>query len=295
MASHKFGGAWTLIKLQVLRDYLGFYTQALKNQPFELHYIDAFAGSGECTIKTNSGDVNPTSDVFADDLPSSEMHEETVQGSAQNALDLDPPFQHFHFIEQDRRRFQALQELCAQLPDKDVHLYNSDANEALRELLNKISWHRSRAVLFLDPYGMQVDWDTLAAIRRTEAIDVWYLFPISGLCRQAARNYGAVDEYKERRITAILGTDEWKSAFYEKSQQGDMFSGPAVSRTAEWDDVLQFAEDRLKTLFPKVLSPLMLPRTGSPFFGLFFAVSNPNPRAIGLSVKVAKHILNRHS
>lgn len=49
--TQKFGGAWTLIKLKVLSKYLYFYTTALKNQFFNLCYIDAFAGCGEVNIQ----------------------------------------------------------------------------------------------------------------------------------------------------------------------------------------------------------------------------------------------------
>jgi len=41
-----FGGDWTGQKLAMLQEYLGRYTTALKNQPFQLVYIDAFAGTG---------------------------------------------------------------------------------------------------------------------------------------------------------------------------------------------------------------------------------------------------------
>ncbi|GAI54351.1 unnamed protein product, partial [marine sediment metagenome] len=42
---------------------------------------------------------------------------------------------------------------------------------------NNYKWQNNRAVLFLDPYGMQVNWETIKAIANTEAIDLWYLFP----------------------------------------------------------------------------------------------------------------------
>ena len=47
----RFGGAWTEVKLDAVNYYLNFYTDVLKNKPtpqnpFELWYIDAFAGSG---------------------------------------------------------------------------------------------------------------------------------------------------------------------------------------------------------------------------------------------------------
>jgi hypothetical protein len=33
------------------------------------------------------------------------------------------------------------------------------------------SWKDRRAVLFIDPFGIQLSWDTLVAIARTQAID----------------------------------------------------------------------------------------------------------------------------
>ena len=39
--------------------------------------------------------------------------------------------------------------------------------------------------MFLDPYGMEVEWKTLQAVAATRAIDVWFLFPLAGLYRQA--------------------------------------------------------------------------------------------------------------
>lgn len=39
----RFGGDWTIEKLDILSSYLDFYITALKNQPFNKIYIDAFA------------------------------------------------------------------------------------------------------------------------------------------------------------------------------------------------------------------------------------------------------------
>ena len=48
----QFGGNWTDEKLDRLRQYLAAYQQALKEQPFERYYIDAFAGTGYNTPKS---------------------------------------------------------------------------------------------------------------------------------------------------------------------------------------------------------------------------------------------------
>lgn len=42
----QFGGSWSDAKLAALASYLKSYTQALKNKPFKLAYVDAFAGAG---------------------------------------------------------------------------------------------------------------------------------------------------------------------------------------------------------------------------------------------------------
>ena len=267
---HEFGGPWTLLKVDVLKDYLNFYTTALKNTPFKLAYIDAFAGSGE--FVTKGGD-----------------HTTPHEGSAQIALNNDPPFDNYYFIENDEKHFNSLKKLCAK-SNKNIKLYFADANETVLQLCNSINWKKTRAVMFLDPYGLEVDWNTLEAIAKTKAIDLWYLFSISGLYRQAARNYAAVDEHKAAIIDKCLGTTEWRDAFYKEASQMVLFGNAKTERTAEVDDLLKYVqEDRLSSIFAKVTEPLILPRTGAPLFALFLAVSNP--KAVDLSMKVANHIL----
>jgi len=274
MNEHKFGGAWTELKLNTISKYLGFYTKALNNVKkrygWNLIYIDAFAGTGECTVKDS-------------DVP--------IDGSAKIALQTVPCFDQYIFIEENEGYSIALDKLCTEHSDKETHVYNDDANDRISDICNSINWKKNRAVMFLDPYGMEVKWPTLEGIAKTKAIDVWYFFPLSGLYRQAARKYVSLDEGKEKAIDELLGTTEWRSAFYEKPAQGDLFDAdPSAERTLEWDGLIRYVRDvRLKSIFAEVSKPLILPRTGVPRFALFFAVSNPG--AVGLSMKVANYIL----
>ena len=153
---------------------------------------------------------------------------------------------------------------------------------------------QSRAVMFLDPYGMSVNWTTLEAIRATNAIDVWYLVSLSGLFRQAALDRHAVDQSKWMAITRMLGTDEWESAWYHRTEQNDIFGMPFTEnkRVANVNTMEGFVYERLCSLFPKVLNPLRLTDDrGVPTFALFFAMSNPDGKAIGLATRIANHIL----
>ncbi len=272
--SHEFGGGWTQIKLDVLSQYLAAYSQVMKNQKFKLLYIDAFAGTGDCKTKGR----NPTD----------------LAGSARRALESNC-FDHYLFIEAHKGRNKQLRALC-QLPefaDKSIQIEQEDANVVLSALLGSFDNRNWRAVAFLDPYGLNVNWKTLESIATTGAIDVWFLFSTSGLTRNAARKWSAVDKSKEEAIDRALGTPEWRTAFYTDTGQLGLFeSDPHVIRTADIADLEKFVGKRLQHIFPDVLDPLRLPKSGSQLFSLFFAISNPAPNARGIAKRIASHIIS---
>jgi len=188
----------------------------------------------------------------------------------------------------------------AEYPDKTIHVIQGDANTTLKNLCDQERWDDKRAVLLLDPFGMQVEWATLEAIAKTRAIDVWYLFPYSALYRQTPKNAGALDTDKETALTRILGTSTWREVFYGQNQQPDLFADNTNDiRQVEHPQMLEFVSSRLRTLFPAVPSPAVLykgsdPRKpGPPLFALYFAASNPSPKACGLASKIAREILNK--
>lgn len=278
---HAFGGIWTLIKLEALEKYLFAFNTALSQKNFTRIYIDAFAGTGRCDITVDG-------------------EKTSVDGSARRALSTNPPFDRFCFIELRAKKLAALKALVAEYPSKSIEVIQDDANAALKALCKKYRWRDERAVLFLDPFGMHVEWPTLEAIAKTGAIDVWYLFPYSGLYRQAAKNADAMDSDKEESITRLLGTDEWRQVFYAPKRQANLFGEDNGDvREADHHQMLDFVSKRLKGLFPAVTDPKILYQagdsknpSGAPLFALYFAASNPSPKAFGLATKIAKDVLN---
>lgn len=98
-ASPEFGGQWTLEKLQILERYLDAYTTALKDKPFKLWYIDAFAGSGSIKIPGGGEEAY----LF---LSGDEEARGFVEGSAARAIEIrDKPFD--KFVSWKRIRFVA--------------------------------------------------------------------------------------------------------------------------------------------------------------------------------------------
>lgn len=285
---HKFGGVSTDLKLSLVGDYLGAFTTALKPTFPRLWFIDAFAGTGERTVVV----PRQTADLLR---PEIDEKIERRRGSAKIAIDVRPPFDRLIFMEKRPKHLAALRELRASHSQRDIDVIAGDANSAIIKLISKHDWSDTRAVMFLDPYGMSVDWQTLEAIRKTEAIDVWYLVSLAGLFRQATRDAENLDVTKRAALTRMIGTSDWERDWYELTQRKDLFGSvdERLARTAEVGDMESYFGDRLRTVFPKVLPPLRLnDDRGIPQFALFFAISNPHPKAIGLAAKIAGHILS---
>jgi three-Cys-motif partner protein len=281
MSVHSFGGAWTERKLSVVRRYLEIYANALKNQPFQRVYIDAFAGTGDRTDKRRE-----TLPLL--DLPEFDA---VAKGSARLALEIEPAFHRYFLIERATRRASELATLKSEFPSRKIEVINADANDAIVELCQKTNWRATRGVVFLDPYGLQVTWDTLVAIARTKALDVWVLFPSGmGLNRLLTKSGDIPQEWQDT-LDRSLGTNEWRSAFYRKEEEADLFAGTRSKTIKDADPVKleKFYLDRLRKIFATV-SNTCVRLTNSKdqtMYLLCFASANPHPKVKGLATRLA--------
>ncbi|RWD00032.1 MAG: three-Cys-motif partner protein TcmP [Mesorhizobium sp.] len=280
---HEFGGQHTDIKLEIVEKYLKRYSAALHTWCDQVWYIDAFAGTGRRTVRVKARE----GDLFEEPVPEQVEHR---RGSAKIAIDIEPPFDRLVFMDVKPKHVAALEALKAEHPSRDIDVLEGDANKLIKSEIAWEGWRKTRAVMFLDPYGMEVEWDTLRRIAETKAIDVWYLFPLSGLYRQAARDLAKIDGAKERAITRMLGTDEWKQELYSDAPRPaanllfDMEPVDVRQRNADVAGLEQYVKKRLKTIFAEVLDPFPLPSIERPQkFSLFCAISNPSKRAISLA------------
>jgi three-Cys-motif partner protein len=286
---HEFGGQHTELKLSIVESYLKAFTKALRPHFKELWYIDAFAGTGSRTVRVEArlGDLI---DVAVPERV------EQVRGSARIAIDVVPKFDRLLFMDTKPAHCAALQELADQHRDRAIEVVEADANRTIQTAIAREQWTRTRAVMFLDPYGMDVEWATLEAAARTKAIDVWFLFSLSGLYRQATRRSSDIDASKRAAITRILGTDAWEHELYSDLGQNDMFGGQEKQRTADVRGLERYVKRRLETIFPKVLEPLALPVTQKPQrFSFFLCISNDEPKAVALATRIGNHILKAGS
>jgi three-Cys-motif partner protein len=277
--SHSFGGSWTEEKLDVLRGYLSAYTTALKNTPFKKGYIDAFAGTGY----RNASEDRASLPDLVDDEPQS-----LLEGSARIALRTDPPFDGFVFIERHSRRRAELEAMRREFPQHQdrIQVRGGDANEQIRRIC-RAPWKERRAVLFLDPYGMQVEWKTIEAVAATKAIDMWLLFPLGIGVNRLMTKTGDIPDSWRYRLNVLLGTEDWFDEFYKVETSTNLFGQEenTVVR-ASVETIGRYFNDRLRSVFADVAKePLVLRNSrGSPLYLLCFAAANEKGAPIAVRI-----------
>jgi three-Cys-motif partner protein len=243
----QFGGDWTADKLERVRKYLVAYAKIMRGQHFRFAYIDAFAGTGYNTRRAK----HETAASLFPELAEGEAAE-FIDGSARIALKVEPRFTKYIFIEKDATRFEELGKLKDEFPAlaSDIVLVNADANAYLRDVCENRKWARNRAVLFLDPFGMQVTWETMKAIAKTKAIDLWILFPLGIGVNRLLRRDAKIPEAWQRRLDDFFGTAEWQTAFYETKTVEDLFGDQATTKkVANFNSIGAFFVERLETIF----------------------------------------------
>ncbi|WP_366946705.1 three-Cys-motif partner protein TcmP [Roseiflexus sp.] len=130
---------------------------------------------------------------------------------------MEPPFKRYLFIERDPERAKELEKLVNEFRGRfqfkgcKIEVVEAEANEYLIQWCRQNNWQSSRAVVFLDPYGMQVSWDLIEALGQTRAVDLWLLFPLGmAVNRLLTRNQPPTGPWANA-LTRMFGTNDWSS------------------------------------------------------------------------------------
>ena len=286
-----FGGDWTEQKLKMLRQYLERYTTALKKQDFRLAYIDAFAGTGYRELKENEAEQQLLFREIGEEEP-----QRFLDGSASIALRVEPVFSRYVFIEMDKHRFGELEKLKAEFPERadSIVLRQGNANDWLQQYAAQVDWKMWRAVLFLDPFGMQIDWATMEAIAKTEAMDVWILFPLGmAVNRLLTRDPSKIPQVWRNRLNRMFGSEDWFDTFYREEVSPNLLGEEKrVQKVGTIETISGYYRQKLMSVFPKVAeNPRILRNSmNAPLFQMFFAAANPG-RGGDIAIRIAQHIL----
>lgn len=273
--AQRFGGDWTHEKLEILRAYLETYTTALKKRGFKFCYVDAFAGSG-----------------------SIEAHEDQdgrqlLEGSPTMVLNVrDRPFDRLVFVEKDAVAAQSLRQLIAQREESHrSEIIVDDVNNYLPTFCAQMGSY-DRAVVFLDPFGAQVDWSTVQTIADTEKCDTWILFPVSTIRRLLPRRGDVRSVGNETRLMRVFGDESWRDLQHLPAQRS-LFGDGQVETDPGVAEIVETYRGKLNQAFAQVAPNARTFRKSrnSPMYELMFAAGNP--RGAPLAVKIADYVLTR--
>jgi len=284
-----FGGSWTRKKLSILAGYLNAYTTALKDKPFEIVYIDAFAGTGKIP---NPNSSEPQLKWRSDDPQAQEF----LKGSVSIALEVaNKQFDKLVFIEQDAKKCEKLTELCRKSNysmDK-IEIVNDDANAYLTKL--DLDWPRLRGVLFLDPFATEVNWQTIEKVSSFKAFDTWILFPTAAISRNLPRRRFSNSSTRSSfsRLDIVYGDKSWESLYQPVEDLWSNDNAP-LERQRGVEGLLAKYKGKLQAEFGSRFlneSRTLKNSTNSALFELIFCVGHP--RGVSLAKKIAEHLIKK--
>jgi three-Cys-motif partner protein len=267
-------GKWSEEKLELLEKYLKAYARIMNSQKRKwlkaFHYIDAFAGSGQARAKDE---------------------ERYIEGSPLRALQCDPPFDCYWFIEMSPWRVEKLKSLQSQFPNRKVIIRQGDCNQILREeIIPQITWgSNQRALIFLDPYGLQVEWTTVVALAKARTFDIFVNFPLMAVTRILKRGQSP-EPWAKDLLNKVMGNTDWLQQIYRPSEQLRLFGKQPITRSAlKAKQLVKIYVDQIFNLFDFVSNPVIMTNSKNvPLYALFLASHNST------AVKIVNDIFNRY-
>ncbi|MGD0422326.1 MAG: three-Cys-motif partner protein TcmP [Candidatus Bathyarchaeia archaeon] len=237
-------GQWSEVKLIYLGKYLSAYLAVImkKFPKSERYYVDLFAGPGIDEIRPS---------------------QRQIDGSPLRAMSLKRGnFTKYIFVENKPSYFQALlKRVSAHNRGTSAEVISGDCNELVHQIVQKIP-QGSPVFLFVDPRGLDVDWQTIQQFAAHRHLDMLMTFPYDlGIkrCAYDAKSYNTVDRF--------YGTSDWREIAKQRKdrvltsrQARDAFAELYVSQLRRIG--LNFSESTL--LRTKIVS-------GKPLYHMIFA------------------------
>jgi len=245
-------------------------------------YFDGFAGSG-----TREKQVNAD---LMQQLKITKEEERTYKGAAERVLGLQElGFDFYYFIDKKDSSLNKLKtKLDEKFKDKTIVYRSGDANHQITELAKALRTKDYAALVFLDPFGMQIDWNSIAKLKDTRS-DVWILVPTGVIVNRLLDRAGKLELSDKLQSFFGLPIEEIKAHFYVEKKVQTLFGEEEIITKVSQpiEKIARLYAERMKTIWKHVTDePLVLKnRKGSPIFHFVFASNNQNAK------KIAKQII----
>ena len=291
-----WGGAWTEEKLNAFEKYVNAYLTIMNKYrgqyDWKLIYFDGFAGSG-FRNEANVSDENQLMIDLIDDHQITVEELAPYKGAAERVLSIaQDGFDYYYFIDKDAASSNQLQEkLTPFQKNKRLEFRHSDANTEVSKLSDAMHGNNKlKALVLLDPFGMQVDWNSIEKLKGTST-DLWILIPTGVIVNRLLDRKCKLTHIE--KLTSFFGKDEafLRNYFYNTRQESTLFGETEVVEKLK-EPIRMIANlyiQQMKTIFKYATEePLVLYNTrDTPIF--HFACASNNESA----VKIAHEIINK--
>lgn len=194
-------GPWAEQKYQYVGMYAQLFSTGMKNKWPHRVYLDLFSGPGYSKVR----DTN-----------------RVVLGSPMIALSLPDRFDSYVFADENPESLDALRTRVSRLGYGVSPTYiPGDANEKVGRVLEVISKTPSKSTLsfcFLDPYKLNIHFETVRRIADGRAVDFLILL---ALYIDANRNVSFYVAEGNRTIDLFLGDPSWRPRWKAAEKEGD--------------------------------------------------------------------------
>jgi three-Cys-motif partner protein len=304
---NRFGGNWTDQKMDIVEAYAKAYLKIMRRQKWaRTIYFDGFAGSGSIE-DIYSIESLPTGTLFGSVQPAECQHlqhnEQPKKGTALRILDIIDPksFDLYYFVEKNEAHCLELRkQIKSNYPNREAYVVREDCNRKLLDLANYLKPRRNyRALVFIDPYGMSVNWSSIEALAGL-GIDLWILVPTGVGANRLLVNDGNIPESWLRTLETFLGINgsEIKQLFYKQQPTITDLFGEVISQAEmrkEGDTVNKVARlysNKLKRIFKYVSDPFVMRNSmNSIMYHFMMATNNKNALKIANDVIKPKYKL----
>ena len=250
-------GVWSEVKLAIVKDYAAAYATIMdaarrKSIPsLKWIYIDAYAGPG-IHLSRETG--------------------ETVKGSPLIAVNTNPPFHEYHFIDSNPKRVEQLRLLTRDM--ENVFTYEDSCDNVLMQKVFPRAEYRDfrRALCLLDPYSIDLNWRLIEKAGKMGSVEVFVNFMIMDVNRNVLRNDPLAG--KVEQMTRLWGDETWRDHAYYKTPT--LFEEDKLSKVSN-ERLAEAFRRRLvdKAGFKYVPKPMpMKTKSNSIIYYLYFASPN---------------------
>lgn len=184
--------AHSLQKLQYFKKYVNAYLLATKRMP-EKYFIDAFAGTGKCVLCGEKCKSKGGSRCIKC------ARGETIDGSALIVAKTKNEFTGYIFIEIGKKKIGILKKFIGDEVEKGreekIILAERDAN-ALSEIIYRHIPEYAGCLVFLDPEGPELFWETVVNMSKIKKVEILLLYPYDMSLVRLTKGYkGMLDKF----------------------------------------------------------------------------------------------------